>query len=213
MILLTCAKMPDGLDKNTLASAVGYLFSNPKNNNYIEEIRNRANDASANESLFSLALLYEQIKELPYRIDTSKLIFARNECGKPFFSDSDVKFNISHSKGYVACAVSLGEELGVDIEATQFPVEKVEKLAKRYFSESEQKDILSCPKIFSRKWTEKEAKAKFFGESVGNILYQDKNTSEFDDISKIILHKFSIGEIPITLCTKGVFSTIVFNIQ
>lgn len=213
MILLTCAKMPDGLDKNTLAAAVGYMFSNPENNNYLEEIRTRASNISACESLFALALLYEQIKDLPCRIDTSKLIFTRNECGKPYFHNSDVRFNLSHSKGYVACAASLGEELGVDIEATQFPPERIEKLAKRYFCESEQEEIASSSQIFARKWTEKEAKAKFFGESVANILLQDKNSSNFDDFDKIRLHRYSIGEIPISLCTKGDFSTIVFTVQ
>lgn len=213
MILLTCAKMPDGLDKNTLAAAVGYMFSDPKNNNYIEEIRARANDISASESLFALALLYEQIKELPCKVDTSRLIFARNENGKPYFRDSDVRFNLSHSKGYVACAVSIGKELGVDIEATKFPSERIEKLAKRYFCESEQKEIESSPQAFARKWTEKEAKAKFFGESVANILLKDKNLSNFDDFYKIRLHRYSIGKIPISLCTKGDFSTIVFTVQ
>ncbi len=213
MILLTAAKMPDGLDKNILADAVGLMFSNPENKKYIEDIRRRANGSSACESLFALALLYEKIRELPCYIDTSELIFGRNECGKPYFKDSDVKFNISHSKGYVACAVSLGEELGVDIEAAEISRERAERLAKRYFCEEEQKEILKNHEIFTRKWTEKEAKAKFSGGSVGNILSSDKIIEEFSNLDQIILHKFSFDNTPITLCTKRDFSTIIFSVQ
>ena len=213
MILLTAAKMPDGLDKNILADAVGLMFSNSKNEGYISEIRERANDSSACESLFALALLYEQIRELPCHIDTSELIFARNECGKPYFKSSDVKFNISHSKGYVACAVSLDEELGMDIEASEISRERAKKLAKRYFSEAEQKEILENPQKFSRRWTEKEAKAKFLGKSVGNILLNDRIPAKNSNFDQIVLHKFSFDNIPITLCTKRDFSTIFFTIQ
>ena len=35
MILLTSAKMPDGLDKHTLASAVGLMFPKEENREYL----------------------------------------------------------------------------------------------------------------------------------------------------------------------------------
>ena len=78
MILLTCVKMPDGLDKDTLASAVSLMFPNPENREFIEKMREKTLDSSACESLFALSLLYEQIKDLPQTdIDTEKLIFSR----------------------------------------------------------------------------------------------------------------------------------------
>ena len=133
--------------------------------------------------------------------------------GKPYFKDSEVKFNLSHSKGYVACAVSIGVELGIDIEASEISGERAKKLAKRYFSEEEQNEVLKKHEIFARKWTEKEARAKFFGESIGNILYNDKTCAKNPFFDQIVLHKFSFGDIPITLCTKRDFSTIIFTIQ
>ena len=214
MILLTSAKMPDGLDKDTLAAAVALMFPNPENEEYVEAIRSRANDVSACESLFALALLYEQIRELSSApADSASLIFARSELGKPYFKDSEIRFNISHSHGYVASAASIGEELGVDIEASQMSAERAVRMAKRYFCYHEQQEIAKHPEIFARKWSEKEAKAKFFGESIGNILSIDQNSQNNADLESLSLHKFSFENIPITLCTKRNFSTIIFTAQ
>ena len=214
MILLTSAKMPDGLDKDTLANAVWLMFPNPRNQKYFNEIRCRTNVQAACESLFALAMLYDKITELPCAsIDTSDLIFSRSEVGKPYFENSEIKFNVSHSKGYVACAVSMGEELGVDIEASEISPERAEKLAKRYFGTLDQQDIASSPEVFARKWTEKEAKAKFFGKSIGNILSTDKKSCDNQVFDEIIIHRFRFDNIPISLCTKRQFSTITFTIQ
>ena len=212
MILLTSAKMPDGLDKHVLASAVGLMFSNESNREYIEKIESRA-DIPATESLFALALLYEQILTLPCPVDTSSLVFERGAMGKPYFKDSDVKFNISHSHGYVACAVSLGEELGVDIEASEIGAERAAKLAQRYFGEDDFFAISTFPEKFARIWSEKEAKAKFFGDSLTNLLEKEKNICENPDLNEITTHKFSHGKIPVTLCTKRTFSTICYYTQ
>ena len=211
MILLTSAKMPDGLDKHTLASAVGLMFSNENNREYIEKIENRA-DTPASESLFALALLYEQILSLPSHVDTSSLVFERNSMGKPYFKGSDVKFNISHSQGYVACAVSLGEELGVDIEASDISAERAIKLAQRYFCEDDFSAVYAAPEKFARIWSEKEAKAKFFGDSLADLLEKEKKIHENPFQNEIKVHSFSHGEIPVTLCTKRTFSTICYYI-
>ena len=213
MILLTASRMPDGLSKSILADTVSLLFPHPDNKDYIENIRERKNDRTACESLFALALLYEQLLSLPCRIDPSALIFDRSELGKPYFKDSRVKFNISHSKGYIAVASSIDEEVGVDVEASELPYDRAIKMAERYFSIYEIKEVKNHPESFARIWSRKEAKAKFLGESVGNILSAEQNQENSDKISKIYAHSFSIGKIPITLCTKREFSTIIFTIQ
>ena len=214
MILLTASKIPQGLDKDTLAEAVRLMFPNPENREYIDEIQSRANRDSACESLFALAMLYDGIVELPTEgADPSELVFARSKMGKPYFKASKIKFNVSHSKGYVAVALSLGEELGVDIEASEIPPERARRLAERYFSRDEIKIVEGSPKKFAQMWTEKEAKAKFLGESIGNILSIDKKSANPEEFCDISLHRFKIGEIPISLCTKRHFSTIKFTIQ
>ena len=213
MILLTASRIPDGLSKSILADTVSLLFPHPDNKDYIENIRERKNDRAACESLFALALLYEQLLSLPCRIDPSALIFDRSELGKPYFKDSRVKFNISHSKGYIAVASSIDEEVGVDVEASELPYDRAIKMAERYFSISEIKEVKNHPESFARIWSRKEAKAKFLGESVGNILSAEQNQEYSSKISEIYAHSFSIGKIPITLCTKREFSTIIFTIQ
>ena len=213
MILLSAAKMPKGLDKNTLADTVSLLFSHRDNTEYLELIRQRKNDESACESLFALALLYELIFSLPATVDPSKLIFARSDMGKPYFVNSDLKFNLSHSKGYVAVACSIGEELGVDVEASDLPKDRALKMAERYFSAEETAKIISSPKDFAKIWSEKEAKAKFRGESVGNILSKEQNSDNSDKNDSICIHRYSIDGFPITLCTKRDFSTIIFTVQ
>ena len=214
MILLTAARMPEGLDKDTLAMTVLLLFPSPENEEYIEKLRSKTHTPSACESLFALALVYEQLRELTGCVgDTSNLILARNKMGKPYFKDSDIRFNVSHSKGYVVSAVSVGEELGVDVEASNITPERAERFAKRYFSDQEQSEILNSPELFARKWTEKEARAKFLGKSVENILSQDKTSTGPRSFDDIYLHQFSIDGHPITLCTKRDFSTISFTVQ
>lgn len=214
MILLTAAKMPEGLDKNTLAGLAEALFPADENREYLNDIKSRTDTRAALESLFALSLLYEQIRSLPTTdTDTRDLVLARAKNGKPYFINSEIKFNISHSKGYVTCATAFGEEVGVDIEASEIPPERAEKLAKRFFSEKEADIVRKNPKIFQKLWSEKEAKAKFSGESVGNILSQDKNNANSEDFCNIIAHSFAYGEIPITLCTKRGYSTISFAVQ
>ena len=202
MILLTASRMPDGLSKSILADTVSLLFPHPDNKDYIENIRERKNDRTACESLFALALLYEQLLSLPCRIDPSALIFDRSELGKPYFKDSRVKFNISHSKGYIAVASSIDEEVGVDVEASELPYDRAIKMAERYFSIYEIKEVKNHPESFARIWSRKEAKAKFFGDSLTNLLEKEKNIDENPALREIRLHRFSYGEIPVTLCTK-----------
>ena len=214
MILLTAAKIPEGLDKSTLALLVGALFPASENQEYVNAIESRADEGAATESLFALSLVYEQIKSLPF-IDTDpqSLVLARNENGKPYFINSKIKFNISHSKGYVTCATAFDEEVGVDIEAADLTVERAEKLAKRFFNEADATAIKKSPKSFQKLWSVKEAKAKFLGKSVGNVLSQDKLNTNPEEFCDIIAHNFSYDEIPITLCTKRDYSTIIFTAQ
>ena len=212
MILLTSARLPDSLSRTALSQAARMLFPHEGNREYFDSIDKRA-DLPAVESLFALTLLYDQIRMLPSDIDTAKLVLARSEMGKPYFADSPVKFNVSHSKGYIAVAVSLGEELGVDVEASALPRERAVKMAERYFSVEEHKEVLNNEKSFARLWSEKEAKAKFLGKSIGNLLSSEKISDFSEDFESLRLHRFSIDNHPITLCTKRDFSTIIFTVQ
>ncbi len=214
MILLTCARLPHNVDKSTLLSVVSMLFPHGDNSEYLKNIACRSNDASASESLFALSLVYELLTLLPRRIDAGLLRFAKSEDGKPYFKDSALSFNISHSHGYVACAVSDEGEVGIDIEASTTDPEKAQRIAERYFNDDEKELVRRSPESFAKIWCEKEAKAKFFGSGLGIFLKNEKNSDfEFEFIkknAKISTHVFYCEKIPICLCTKDKFGTISF---
>ena len=88
--------------------------------------------------------------------------FTYNEHGKPYFSDSDIKFSVSHCQNAVAAVVSECE-IGLDI----FDDRAInEKLVSRMCSENElQRFNASADKqLFLRRlWCEKESLAKLDG--------------------------------------------------
>ena len=206
--------MPAELSPDTLAQAVSLMLPHPQNKEYINNILSGACRESACESLFALAMLYELITELPAcGEDTDELILARSDMGKPFFKGSRIKFNVSHSHGYVACAAAIDEELGVDIEAADIPPERANRLAKRYFTEDEQIALAESKKSFTDIWTMKESEAKFLGKSVANVLSEDKIQQNNSKTQNVHFHRFRFDNIPITLCTKRVYSTILFTVR
>ncbi|MDD2468815.1 MAG: 4'-phosphopantetheinyl transferase superfamily protein [Desulfobulbus sp.] len=99
--------------------------------------------------------------------------FERNAYWKPEISRSrhpeipPLRFNLSHTDGYIACALTLENDIGVDIEQTKRQTD-VMGIAAHYFSEDEIKDLRTCsPEQQQRKffefWTLKEAYMKARG--------------------------------------------------
>ena len=108
------------------------------------------------------------------------------ENGKPYLEGfSGVEFNITHSKGFVACVLSLGEgRVGVDAEPSEiaYSPEKQKAFADRFFSESERNSLALGEKSFSELWTRREACLKMTGAGfvagVGKPL-DDANCATF----------------------------------
>jgi len=89
-------------------------------------------------------------------------IFARPE-GTP-----DLRFNISHTDGLIACAVTIGREVGVDVE--HIGRHLTHDVAGRFFAPEEVTELRGLPledqqRVFFDYWTLKEAyiKARGFG--------------------------------------------------
>ena len=74
--------------------------------------------------------------------------------GKPYFVNSDIYFNYSHSKNYIACAVS-NHEIGIDIEETTRYIS--DKVSKKYLEN--ESDMIGR----LEKWVRKEAYSKLKG--------------------------------------------------
>jgi 4'-phosphopantetheinyl transferase len=103
--------------------------------------------------------------------------FGRNQWGAPYVCAPDhltaLRFSLSHSGDYAACAVALGREVGLDIE--QVPAHSeidqiIEEVATE-FSEGElaglrAEAITNQPRYFARLWTAREAYVKARGSSL-----------------------------------------------
>jgi 4'-phosphopantetheinyl transferase len=99
--------------------------------------------------------------------------FIANVHGRPEILDRpagvpDLRFNLSHTEGLIACAVTIGREVGVDVEHIQRRL--THDVAGRFFAPREVSDLKALPadqqaRIFFDYWTLKEAyiKARGFG--------------------------------------------------
>jgi 4'-phosphopantetheinyl transferase len=99
--------------------------------------------------------------------------FIANVHGRPEIVDRprgvpDLRFNLSHTDGLIACAVTIGREVGVDVE--HIGRRLTHDVAGRFFAPREVNDLHALPadeqdKVFFDYWTLKEAyiKARGFG--------------------------------------------------
>lgn len=97
------------------------------------------------------------------------LKFERNEKGKPELVNFllPLRFNLSHTKDLIICAVTLVNDIGCDVENTARN-NNVLAIANRYFSKKETTELFSLPvnkqqDRFFDYWTLKEAYIKAWG--------------------------------------------------
>lgn len=98
--------------------------------------------------------------------------FSANRFGKPFIDGSDdesrLKFNLSHTEGLVACALSVDNEVGVDVEVIN-KKESLFDIEQTVFTTREVASLQTYAhkedrfKHFFRLWTLKEAYIKYIG--------------------------------------------------
>ena len=88
------------------------------------------------------------------------------EHGKPYLANSDLYFNISHSRRYVVCAIG-EQELGVDIQFHKKG--DTDKTAKKIMSATEWQEYQKAGdkrKYFFDLWAQKESYLKYTGEGI-----------------------------------------------
>jgi 4'-phosphopantetheinyl transferase len=107
------------------------------------------------------------------RVAPADWSFVANVHGRPEILDRpsgvpDLRFNLSHTEGLIACAVTIGREVGVDVE--HIGRRLTHDVAGRFFAPREVNDLKALPageqdKAFFDYWTLKEAyiKARGFG--------------------------------------------------
>jgi 4'-phosphopantetheinyl transferase len=122
-------------------------------------------------------VLLKQILGNYLGIEPLMIHFQKNQFGKLYLDESfqypqgrRIKFNLAHSAKMVAMAVTLENEIGLDVEKVGRPILDI---AKRYFTPGEQEYISGFPPELQneaayRIWTRKEAylKAKGVGLSM-----------------------------------------------
>jgi 4'-phosphopantetheinyl transferase len=97
--------------------------------------------------------------------------FAANDFGKPILHGPvGLHFNLTHSRGAAALAVSRGREVGVDVEERDRHVEHL-ALAERFFAPAEAKHLQDLEdeergRAFFAIWTLKEAFVKGIGRGL-----------------------------------------------
>lgn len=120
------------------------------------------------EYLVSHALLR---KALSYYVDRSPASwhFSQNEAGKPAIEGlPKIRFNLSHSNDMAVCAITVDQEVGIDVEY-QANGESLIAVADQYFSNEELALLEKTTEadktaLFFQLWTLKEAYLKARGE-------------------------------------------------
>lgn len=105
-------------------------------------------------------------------------VFVTEEHGKPELGAPHdglgLRFNLSHTRGLVACVVSRDCDVGVDVEALDTRAD-IGALATRFFAPNEAAAIDSCPEAdrlsrFIELWTLKESYVKAIGHGLSHPL-------------------------------------------
>lgn len=120
-------------------------------------------------------------------VDPADWCFRADRNGKPEVTGpaqfTSLRFNLAHTSGLVACAVSRAGDVGVDVEETTRAVD-VARLARHFVSRREQAIIEGLPENLRRdrlygQWVAKEAYLK--GSGTGIAQAPERFTIEFDE--------------------------------
>lgn len=124
----------------------------------------------------------------------AQLLFSYNKYGKPALHADSVevalRFNLSHSNDVALYALTLGRELGVDVEFLREDFASVE-IAERFFSHTEVAMLRALPgtqrtQSFFNCWTRKEAYIKARGEGLSHPLDQFTVSLAPEDPARLI---------------------------
>lgn len=133
--------------------------------------------------------------------------------GRPYFLDSDLDFNITHTAQHTFCAIERKTDIpedggkhgrcrvGLDAEnLSRLSSMRICPIADRWFTEGEENLFLSNPtdSNFLRIWTKKEALVKWTGEGMAALRRTD--TDEALARYHVAFHQFWVDTTLITLC-------------
>jgi 4'-phosphopantetheinyl transferase len=156
-------------------------------------------------------------------IEPQDIIFSYTDKHKPYLSENNAKhlqFNLSHSHGLAVYAFTLEHDIGIDIEKIQTDYNP--HVAKRFFSEKENQDLLALPlnqqaNGFYKIWAYKEAMIKTTGRGIATVLssfsvslHQDKQFILLDNKQWSLLSLSIHSEYQAALATNQLIKNIHF---
>lgn len=105
--------------------------------------------------------------------------------GKPWVQDSALRFSAARSAGIAVFATSWTMDVGVDVEAIRFGVDR-DGIAARLFSEAEQRSLARVGRAerdasFFACWTRREAYVKATGAGLGSPVPATEQLWSADD--------------------------------
>ena len=131
------------------------------------------NESARRLSLLAWATLHKLLVECGYGSDTDLNVLRTAE-RKPYFESSPLHFNLTHTSGAVAAAIS-DSPVGIDIEWLDSS-RNTDAISSRFFSPDEQNSIISSDDrqvAFFSIWTKKEAYAKRLGKGLASICSEN----------------------------------------
>lgn len=127
-------------------------------------------------------------------VDAERLAFQLGEFGKPRIAGHEpnaAPFNLSHSGELALLAVTIGAEIGVDIERHR-RVDQADSIARRHFTPGEASSLANLnsnahQQRFFDLWTGKEAVIKLLGSGLQFPLTQFETPSAVAETGRIAL--------------------------
>ena len=156
-------------------------------------------EATRVEAIVSRALLRTTLsRHAP--VDPRAWSFDRSTHGRPIVTGprGAPSFNVSHSRGFVACAIGDADELGLDVEDTRRPI-AIDSTARVSFSPDELAGLFALDgdarrARFFALWTLKEAYLKARG--AGLTMPLDRFSLRLDGPAPTISFAPDFGDVP-----------------
>lgn len=121
-------------------------------------------------------------------ISLDRLAYTKD--GRPYFEAADADISISHSRNYVACAISdsADSRVGIDVEDKMLGADRSSRLAERFFTPKELAKLAEGAD-FLEIWTKKEALFKRLAEDSHPSLFSVDSASPEESDSALLTEK------------------------
>jgi len=132
--------------------------------------------------------------------DPDKLPINYTPAGKPFLPGTGIQFNISHSKDFLLCGISLNKQIGLDIQEI-YSISSLDRIINNFFSPAETRYLHTLPsgetyrEHFFAIWTAKESYLKAVGDGIQGSFNQISIIPESVDLK---IFKLDLPDTPKT---------------